>query len=131
MFSNGLVECVEPREQLRPAGITTLITIKRVSLKEQESLKSTGLISICRTEDKKKDIVVIGGEGGMGSDGFVAVTDLANQLQWLAFFDFSNPFVSVELLNEEIIGTNNLGEKWRFPLKNPSKIRIETPAKPG
>lgn len=125
MFIDGFVERIEPYAQPRPAGTINLVARERTSLATYEPLEATGIVSLCRAEDKGKDIVVIGGEGGMGSDGFVAVTDLSNQLRWLAFFDFSNPFVSVELSNDEVVGKNNLGEVWRFPLENPSNIRVE------
>jgi hypothetical protein len=130
MFPDGSTECIEPRDQPRPTGTITLVARGRTSLDKHAPLESTGLIPSCRAEDKGKDVVVIGGEGGMGSDGFVAVTDLSNQLRWIAFFDFSNPFVSVELLADEIVGKNNLGEVWRFPLKNPSKITVEVSTVP-
>ena len=127
MFGDGSVECVEPYDQPRPAGTVTLVGKGRTQLQSHAPLESTALMPSCRFEDRAKDIVVTAGEAGMGSDGFVAVADLSNQLRWIAFFDFSNPFVSVEISSDEVVGRINLGERWRFPLANPSGVRIEVP----
>jgi hypothetical protein len=127
MFSDGSVECVEPYDQPRPAGAISLVGKGRTQLQSHIPLESTGLMPLCRCEDKAKGIVVTAGEAGMGSDGFVAVADLSNQLQWIAFFDFSNPFISVEVSGDEVVSRNNLGETWRFPLAHPSAVRVEVP----
>lgn len=130
MFGDGSVECIEPCDQPRPVGTMTLVGKGRTQLQSHAPLESTGLMSSCRFEDRAKGIVVTAGEAGMGSDGFVAVADLSNQLRWIAFFDFSNPFVSVEILGDEVLGKNNLGEAWHFPLSNPSRVRVEVPCVP-
>jgi len=127
MFADGFVECIAPYDQPRPAGTIHLVANGRTSLAAHAPLGATGITPLCRAEDRAKGIVVIGGEAGMGSDGFVAATNLSNQLRWIAFFDFSNPFVAVALLGEEVVATNNLGEVWHFPLENPSRVRVEIP----
>jgi hypothetical protein len=70
--------------------------------------------------------VVIVGECGMGSDGFVAMqaTEARDSLQWIAFFDFSNPFESVGLEKSVIRARNNLGEEWRFDRSSPWRVEI-------
>ncbi len=128
MFAEGFAECVEPWEQPLPAGTITLVSKGRTLLEHFAPLESTGLIPSCRAKYEDRDTVVIGGEGGMGGDGFVAVTNTANELRWIAFFEFSNPFVSVELCGDEVLGTNNHGEVWHFSLREPSKVRIDVPA---
>lgn len=129
MFADGFVDCIPPYEQSRPPGTITLAGQGRTSLDSLGSLELTSVMPSCRAEDKAKDLVVIGGEGGMGSDGFVAVTDFANCLRWIAFFDFSNPFVSVALSGDEVLAKNNLDETWHFPLVSPSQIKVEVPAR--
>ena len=131
MFADGFVEHVKPHDQPRPVGTMSLTCQERTSIDYQAKLPVAGVIPSCRAEDRSTGIVAIGGEGGMGSDGFVAVTDFANRLQWIAFFDFSNPFVSVGFRNGEVIAENNLGERWHFPLSSPSRIKVEVPLPPG
>jgi hypothetical protein len=130
MFADGFVQCVEPCEQPRPLGIITLVAKERTPIEQHTPFETTGLIRLCRAEDQRRGLVVIGGEAGMGSDGFVALTDTSNQLRWIAFFDFSNPFVSVKLFSDKVIGENNLAETWRFSLENPSQIQVNVPALP-
>ena len=127
IFADGTVDLVKPHDQPRPFGTVNLKCQERTSINCQTKLQLTGVIPSCRAEDGAKGVVAIGGEGGMGSDGFVAITDLANRLRWIAFFDFSNPFVSVGIESEEVIAKNNLGERWHFPLANPSRINVEVP----
>lgn len=80
--------------------------------------------------DAETHAVVIVGECGMGSDGFVAMqaTDDPDSLQWLAFFDFSNPFESVSLAGDFIKARNNLGEEWCFDRPSPWEIEIRPAA---
>jgi hypothetical protein len=127
MFADGSIQSIEPCDLPRSPGTIQLVAGEQANLCLFAHLEPTGLIPLCRVEDKRKGIVVIGGEGGMGSDGFVAFTNSQNQILWMAFFEFSNPFVSVELRDEEIVAVNNLNEKWYFQVENPSMIRIENP----
>lgn len=74
--------------------------------------------------------VMIVGECGMGSDGFVALqaTDDPDSLQWLAFFDFSNPFESVSFAGDFVEVRNNIGEEWCFDRSSPREIEIRPAA---
>ena len=76
--------------------------------------------------DAESQSVVIVGECGMGSDGFVAMqaSEVPDSLQWLAFFDFSNPFESVRLEKGFIKARNNIGEEWHFARSSPWRIEI-------
>lgn len=129
IFADGRYDCVEPQSLPRSRGVTCLVVKSRSSLKEYAPFSFTRLIPTCRYEALDKNIIIVGGECGMGEDGFVAVTDAGGQISWIAYFDFSNPFVKVDLLSEGIIAENNLGETWHFELKDPSNIRIVIPIK--
>jgi len=73
-----------------------------------------------------KDIIVYCGEGGYASEGFVAVeSDKTKRLLWIAFFEESNPFTKVSIINDRIIAHNNLKEMWAFPLYESSTIKIK------
>jgi NAD(P)H-hydrate repair Nnr-like enzyme with NAD(P)H-hydrate epimerase domain len=66
------------------------------------------------------------GQGGFGGDGFVALcqADTDDPL-WVAFFESSNPFVSVSLLANSVVGKTTLDRKWTFPIENPERCTIE------
>lgn len=69
---------------------------------------------------------VICGEGSYGGDGFImAFKSSTQEIQWLASFDNSNPFIKLEIFNYFIIATNNLNEKWRFDISDLNDIKIE------
>jgi hypothetical protein len=63
------------------------------------------------------------GEGGYGGDGFVCAAENGAVL-WLAFFEYSNPFLSVAGDDACVIAKNNCGEEWRFPLDSPHEVSI-------
>ena len=74
---------------------------------------------------KEETITIHVGEGSFGGDGFIYVTNnINNELIWFAFFDFSNPFMSAILENNQIIAVTNNDEKWTFSLSNPEVIII-------
>lgn len=94
-------------------------------LDAKTALRFTGLISLCETTDVFRNLRAIGGEGGNGSDGFVAAVEArSGVLLWIAFFTQSNPFVSVELRGSDILATTNLDTHWRFPLDSPGDVEI-------
>jgi len=66
------------------------------------------------------------GEGGFGGDGFVALcwADTDKPI-WIAFFETSNPFVSVSLHANCVVAQTTLDRKWTFPLEEPEKFAVE------
>ena len=92
-------------------------------LEKLHNLEWTYLAQLC--ESVENDIVIAGGEGGIGSDGFVAVLRTSDRhLMWLAFFDDSNPFIKVSFLNGIVIAFSNLGDVWNFPLEKPHELKV-------
>ena len=131
MFAEGFADQIQPFDQPRPPGIATLTVERRIFLGSYAKLQVAGVVPLCRSEDRLMGLVAVAGEGGLGADGFLAVTDMANFLRWIAFFDFSNPFVRVELKGGKVLAENNLGEKWRIALAIPSRIVVEVPTSSG
>lgn len=79
-----------------------------------------------KVEDLKNDITVYCGMGFMGGDGFIVVESKTNSLmKWCAFFEDSNPFHSLEIIDNKIVAYNSLDEKWIFDINNPVNVRIE------
>lgn len=69
--------------------------------------------------------LAVAGECGMGGDGFVALIDGRTALpEWIAFFDFSNPFEAVEIGDTHVLACNNLGETWSIPRSAVGAIEI-------
>lgn len=68
-------------------------------------------------------IEVYCGEGGYGSDGFVCV-EKNGAVLWLAFFEYSNPFLNVARDDACVIAKNSCGENWRFSLDLPHEVSI-------
>ncbi len=87
----------------------------------------TQITPLCEVVDQSKGIFAVAGEGGMGADGFIALMHSDRVLQWNAFFTFSNPFIALLLVGDELVARNNHGEHWRVPLSTPWKITIEKP----
>ena len=125
MFPDGSVESIETMDQPQTAGAHRMLKTVRRQFVDFGPTKVTGVVATCRDEDKERGMVAVGGGAGMGGDGFIAVTDLQDEIMWLAFFDFSNSFVSVKLGETEVIAKSNLGERWHLQLKRPSEIIIE------
>jgi len=86
----------------------------------------TEIISLCEFCIIDRDLRITGGEGGFGSDGFVAVSHISDeQLVWVAFFENSNPFVQISINNNasEILGITTLGHIWQFPIAHPEQVK--------
>ncbi|WP_437624741.1 hypothetical protein [Sorangium sp. So ce1151] len=64
------------------------------------------------------------GEGSMGGDGFVAVSDAGGELRWVAFFQGSNPFERAWLEEDVVVAMSTHGHTWRFPLDCPERAQV-------
>ncbi|MFB9244481.1 hypothetical protein IV454_00785 [Massilia antarctica] len=63
------------------------------------------------------------GEGEMGNEGFVAVTN-THGLLWAAFFANSNPFYQVNIVGDCVAAVNSYEATWYFPIDSPWNITI-------
>jgi hypothetical protein len=128
---NGVLEANGRVHLIRPVDLPRGLPM---ALQENEStvlellppVEWTTALPFETISDIESQSVVIVGECGMGSDGFVAVqaTEAPESLQWLAFFDFANSFESVRLERDFIKARNNIGEEWRFGRLSPWQIEI-------
>jgi hypothetical protein len=64
------------------------------------------------------------GAGAFGGDGFIGVQKASGHLLWLAFFQNSNPFVSLSMSLDMLQAVSNTGITWGFPLQKPSRIQV-------
>ncbi len=88
----------------------------------------TTLIPICKVRFQEDDLLVESGQGGLGEDGYVAVSRASdNHLVWLAFFDYSNPFYKVSVRNAEaiVVCETTYGDTWQFHLNEPDYIEVD------
>ncbi|MCP4600753.1 MAG: hypothetical protein GY847_09510 [Proteobacteria bacterium] len=131
LFANGDIEWINvgllpqsggmARIQLSPGRPTDVKT-----LTDEGVLDWTEVAPLCEAIDEKRNIRVFAGEGGLGADGFVAVLKASDsQLEWVAFFENSNPFVEVELRETEVLAKTNLSNTWRFPLDSPAQVTVD------
>ena len=70
-----------------------------------------------------RNIKIFCGEGGYGGDGFVCATE-NDAVLWMAFFEYSNPFMKAEQDGGYLIVKNNCDEEWRFPIDNPQDVSV-------
>jgi len=63
------------------------------------------------------------GEGSHGSDGFLIAINSDNNVEWLFFSQYANPFEKLWVANNEIHVMSNLNIEWIFPIDNPEKLR--------
>ena len=106
---------------IEPGGWTTLADFHK-----DGKLQWTGVIVLCEAEDPTRGIRVLGGEGGLGSEGFVAnVRADEGTIVWIASFSNSNPFEVVQIRSDDVLAKTNLGALWRFPLDAPDRIAFQ------
>lgn len=65
------------------------------------------------------------GGGSYDGAGFVMLESLTTgKMLWLASFDNSNPFISIQRYENTFIVTNNCNEKWHFDISDMDNIKI-------
>jgi len=122
---NGLAHLVRPIDLPRSLPMTLRVN-EPTEFALLPAVKWTTVIPAATVQDLESQLIVIVGECGWGSEGFVALqaTEEPDSLVWLAHFDFSNPFESVRLEKSFIKARNNIGEEWRFARSFPWTIEI-------
>ena len=104
-------------------GIRTCVT----SFLEQNPDDWTSVTSLCEATSDELNARVLAGEAGLGADGFVAVTRKNDEyLEWIMFFENSNPFIEVTINGPDIVAVTNLGDRWTIPLRSPENMSVET-----
>ena len=129
VFPNGDIQLInvkvdwgQPVKYKLSLGCKTSIE----ELKLQNKISWNDCAVITRAIDETKKVEAIAGQGDYGSDGFVAVVNSGNkELVWLAFFETSNPFEYLQFYENELHARSSLGNLWRFPLDEPSRVKVE------
>jgi len=62
------------------------------------------------------------GAGCMGGEGFVAYTDDKDKLLWSIFLDFSGPFFTPKIIDNNIITTTERDFIFTIPVNDPEQI---------
>lgn len=127
IYSDGTVKILNPKEEEQYNYVpeysrsTTMDEISKV-----EEIEYTHIYKYKSIEIAESKLKVYFGEGAWGSEGFVAICDsIEDKLQWIAYFDYSNPMIKVEYTNGIISAYSNLGHKWIFDLKCPENVKVE------
>lgn len=103
------------------SGETTLADLGRAP----EELGNMTMLQRTVT-DMNRNLSAYCGEGSWGGDGYIALVQAdSNQPIWIAYFDESNPFVSVELSADCVIAVSNHGNRWSFPINAPEKVTVD------
>lgn len=98
---------------------------KLETLKDKNEIQWAHYMELHFIEIHARGIRLCCGEGSMGGDGYVAAVDIkSNLLIWVAYFDYSNPFINVKLNNDSIVATNNSGDQWYFHIDHPELITV-------
>ncbi|SDG05881.1 hypothetical protein [Chitinophaga filiformis] len=65
------------------------------------------------------------GEGGMGNEGFIALTENDDQLIWALFSSATNPFTKAEFVNGKIRAYSTYDLYYNIDILAPERIVIE------
>jgi hypothetical protein len=78
----------------------------------------------CRCSDPQTGNLYLGGEGGMGNEGFIVCLDDQEEPIWALFFQNSNPFHEIVLKENILEARSSLELSYSIDLRTPEKIRI-------
>lgn len=105
-----------------------LRVINHSTVNDLERLKPldwTYLTQLCEAHSPSMGRSAVAGEGGYGGDGFVALLNERKELLWLAFFDCSNPFTKLTIVDQQVVAFSSLGNEWRFLFESPETATIQ------
>lgn len=95
-------------------------TLEKFLTKQPDQLASITTLAETEAGSETSGLRLLCGEGSSGGDGFVAVCRAADEhLNWIAFFENSNPFEHIEIHGSDVFAVNNCQQIWRFPLARP------------
>lgn len=125
LYGNGNVNWINIESENRIRRIEHGSKLNLNTLMEENEFYLSEITILCRKEDISKRIIVSCGEGGHGSEGFIVVEENdTKKIKWVAFFEESNPFEKIEVIDDVIYTYNNLGEKWAFEINDPINVSI-------
>jgi len=125
LYENGNINWINIESENRIRRVEHGSKLNLNTLMEENEFYLSEITILCRKEDISKSIIVSCGEGGHGSEGFIVVEEYeTKKIKWVAFFEESNPFEKIEVIDDVIYTYNNLGEKWTFEINNPINVSI-------
>jgi hypothetical protein len=129
IFGDGIIKRFRlVRDNSQEGAIINLILETQTTVIDFLSQKPnnlTTLVQLCEKNVSEKHLRLIAGEGGWGGDGFVAIENKETKaLEFLLFFDNSNPFVEIDFDESRVIAVSNLGERWIIPIEEPENTVI-------
>ena len=77
-----------------------------------------------RCIDEETGNTYVGGEGGMGNEGFITCLNSLNEPIWALFFVNSNPFYKIEIKDGVLEAVSSLDLKSFIDLESPERIKI-------
>jgi len=126
MFDSGEIIRLAIRSlQVRGAWVKLLDLVGKTTLDEllkdrPDFWSSITTLAQVETSSGAFPLRLFCGEGSYGPEGFVAVCRAADEhLNWIAFFEHSNPFEYIEVHGSDALVVNNCQQIWRFPLNHP------------
>lgn len=76
------------------------------------------------TEITYEEFTYVGGEGAMGNEGFIACLNSDRLPIWALFFENSNPFYKLEIVNNSLEAITSLDLKYQVDIELPERIKI-------
>lgn len=131
LFASGelvLMECtLLMEESVTQARVQPLARSTLNSALEFNENLWTFITELASCSWEKGNLRLSCGEGSMGSDGYVAaVRSDDERLVWVAFFDCSNPFQDIRVVDAEAVVVSTHGHVWRFPLEHPERVTVQS-----
>lgn len=121
-----LLECLTARGRegtrlsVAPLAETTVDSILGFSPQ-----RWTAVTELASCLDGSASLRFSAGEGSMGADGYVAATQVSDgSLLWVAFFDCSNPFLTVRIDGQRVIAVSSLDFEWSYPIDRPESVAV-------
>lgn len=84
----------------------------------------TEVQAFTRVQDVEAGFTYLGGEGGMGNEGFIVCLDNNQLFVWSVFFEHSNPFEKLELDDDHVYGFSTSGKIFKIRKDDPTQITI-------
>jgi hypothetical protein len=126
IFDSGEIVLLKIRSlQVRSIWVELLDVVGKTTLEEilidhPERLASITTLNETQVDSEGSGLRLFCGEGSLGGDGFVSACRASDShLNWIAFFDNSNPFEHIEIDGSDALAVNNCQQIWRFPLMRP------------
>jgi hypothetical protein len=129
IFKDGTIKTMNPKEVSQCNYIPEYSGTKNINSKSEiEEISFTSIYKRKPVKIPELNLLVYCGEGSWGGEGFVAVCEEHEDnevLNWIAYFDYSNPMERVEYKDKKIFAYSNLRHKWIYDAFCPENVTVE------